>query len=152
MLANFVRVPIIVSARLLRNPDFEADAMLADARSKLLALFAFDAMPLGAAVFSSEIYATLQSATGVVAVDIDVFQLKGYQDLTATERKVRAIDTGALQPHIRIFPARPTPPIGLIDRFAKAGFDGAPPPVLAAEQAFIEAPASDLVLTSVEAL
>ncbi len=52
-----------------------------------------------------------------------------------------------LQPHIRIFPARPTPPAALIDRFARAGFEGAPPPVLAAEQAFIEAPATDIALT-----
>ena len=152
ILANFVRVPIVISARLLRDPAFEADAMLEDARSKLLARFAFDAMPLGAAVFASEIYAKLQSATGVLAVDIDVFHLKHYQDLTATERAVRAVDTGSLQPHIRIFPARPTPPLALIDRFARAGFEGPPPPVLAAEQAFIEDPAADLVLTAVEAL
>ena len=152
LLANFVRVPIVISARLLRDPAFEADAMLEDARSKLLARFAFDAMPLGAAVFASEIYARLQSAIGVVAVDIDVFHLKHYQDLTATERAVRAVGTGSLQPHVRIFPARPTPPLALIDRFARAGFEGPPPPVLAAEQAFIEDPAADLVLTAVEAL
>ncbi len=152
MLGNFVRVPIVISARLLRNPDFEADAMLDGARAKILALFAFDAMPLGAAVFSSEIYATLQSATGVVAADIDVFHLKNYSDLTAIERAIRAVDAGPLQPHIRIFPARPTPPLGLIDRFARAGFEGSPPPVLAAEQAFIEEPAADLILTAVEAL
>jgi len=151
-LANFVRVPIVIAARLLRDPAFEAEAMLEDARTKMLALFAFDAMPLGAAVFVSDIYATLQSARGVVAADIDVFQLKHFEDLTATERKVRAVDAGPLQPHIRIFPARPTPPAALIDRFAHAGFAGAPPPVLAAEQAFIEEPSADLVLTAVEAL
>jgi hypothetical protein len=151
-IANFVRVPIIVTARLLRDPAYEADAMIEDARAKLLALFAFDAMSLGAAVFASEIYATLQSANGVLAVDIDVFQLKHYQDLTATERAIRAVDAGPLQPHIRIFPARPTPPLALIERFARAGFEGAPPPVLAAEQAFIEEPAADLILTAVETL
>lgn len=151
-LANFVRVPIVISARLLRDPAHEADAMLDDARANLLALFAFDAMPLGAAVFASQIYATLQSATGVLAVDVDVFQLKHYQDLTATERAIRAVDAGPLQPHIRIFPARPAPALALIDRFARTGFEGAPPPVLAAEQAFIEEPAADLILTAVEAL
>jgi hypothetical protein len=151
-LANVVRVPIVVSARLLRNPDFEADAMLADARARLLAFFAFDAMPLGAAVFASDIYATLQEATGVLAVDVDVFQLKGFGDFTAAEQKIRAVDRRALQPHIRIFPARPTPPPAEIDRFAKSGFSGAPPPVLPAEQAFIAEPAADLVLTAVEAL
>jgi hypothetical protein len=152
-LANFVRVPIVIVARLLRNPAYEADAVLDDARAKMLALFAFDAMPLGAAIFASEIYSTLQSATGVLAADVDVFQLKHYQDLTAIERAIRAVDAGPLQPHIRIFPARPAPPLALIDRFARAGFAGAtPPPVLAAEQAYIEEPAADLVLTTVEAL
>ncbi len=151
-LANFVRVPVIVTARLLRDPAYEADAMIEDARAKLLAFFDFGAMPLGAAVFASEVYARLQSATGVLAVDIDVLQLKHYQDLTATERAIRAVDAEPLQPHIRIFQARPTPPPALIDRFARAGFEGSPPPVLAAEQAFIEEPAADIVLTAVEAL
>jgi hypothetical protein len=152
-LANFVRIPIVIVARLLRNPAYEAEAVLDDARAKMLALFAFDAMPLGAAVFASEIYARLQSATGVLAADVDVFQLKHYQDLTATERAIRAVDAGPLQPHIRIFPARPAPPLALIDRFARAGFAGAAPPaVLAAEQAYIAEPAADLVLTTVEAL
>lgn len=151
-LANFVRAPIVVSARVLRDPAYEADAVLQNARAKLLAFFDFNAMPLGQAIFSSEIYATLQSATGVLAVDVDVFQLKGYQDLTPIERAVRAVDAGPLQPHIRIFPARPTPPPGQIDRFARAGFDGPPPPVLAAEQAYIDEPAEDVVLTVVEAL
>ena len=63
-LANFVRVPIVISARLLRDPAYEADAMLDDARARMMALFAFDAMPLGAAVFASDIYATLQACDG----------------------------------------------------------------------------------------
>jgi hypothetical protein len=151
-LANFVRVPIVITARLLRDPAYEADSMVEDARARLLALFAFDAMPLGAAVFASDIYAALQSTTGIVAADIDVFQLKHFQDLTATERAIRAVDAGPLQPHIRIFPARPTPPPALIDRYARAGFEGDPPPVLAAEQAYIEDPAADLLLTAAEAL
>jgi hypothetical protein len=151
-LSNVVRVPIVVSAKLLRNPAFDADTMLADARAKLLAVFAFDKMPLGEAVFASDIYATLQSATGVIAADLDVFQLKHYPDLTAVERALRAVTAAPLQPHIRIFAARPTPPLAQIDRFSRAGFTGAPPPVLAAEQAYIENPTVDVVLTAVEAL
>ncbi|MFZ5673521.1 MAG: hypothetical protein ACOZAM_11220 [Pseudomonadota bacterium] len=151
-LANFVRVPIVVTARLLRDPAFEADAMLEDARARLLALFAFDAMPLGEAVFASQIYAVLQGAKGVAAVDLDIFQLKHYRDLSAVEQAARAVDPAPRQAHIRIFPARPTPPLALIDRYARAGFTGAPPPVLAAEQAFIEDPAADLDLIAVEAL
>jgi hypothetical protein len=151
-LANFVRVPIVITARLLRDPAFEADAMLEDARARLRAFFAFDAMPLGEAVFASQIYATLQSATGVLAVDIDMLQLKNYGDLSTIEQASRAVDLSPRQAHIRIFPARPAPPLALIDRYARAGFTGSPPPVLAAEQAFIEDPAADLILIAVEAL
>ncbi len=151
-LANFVRVPIVVKARLLRDPAFEADAMLEDARTRLLAFFAFDALPLGEAVFASQIYTVLQGARGVAAVDLDVLQLKHYEELSPVEQAARAVDLAPRQPHIRIFPARPTPPLALIDRYARAGFTGAPPPVLAAEQAFIEDPATDLNLTAVEVL
>ena len=151
-LANIVRVPIVVSAKLLRNPKFEADSVLAAAREKLLGLFAFDRVMPGEAVFASTVYAALQSAEGVLAVDVDVFNLKGYADLTATELAIRAVDGDSLQPHVRIYPARPTPPLGQIDRFARAGFEGSPPPVLAAEQVFIEMPESDVALNVVEAL
>ena len=72
--------------------------------------------------------------------------------MTATELAIRAVDGGPLQPHIRIYPARPTPPLAQIDRFARAGFEGLPPPVLAAELAFIETPETDIALTVVEAL
>ncbi|WP_347263678.1 hypothetical protein [Nitrobacter sp.] len=152
-LANLTRVPIVVSARLQRDPAFEAHHVLTTARAHLMALFAFETMGLGEAVFLSGIYAALQSAEGVAAVDIDVFQLKGYDDLTPMELAIRAVTAAPLQPHIRIFPARPTPPLAQIDRFARAGFDGPTPPfVLPAEQAFIEDPKTDIGLTVVEAL
>ncbi|MGD9535589.1 MAG: putative baseplate assembly protein [Alphaproteobacteria bacterium] len=153
-LANLVRVPIVVQARLRRDPAFEADAVLEAARGALLALFDFKAMPLGQAVHASSIYAALQGARGVVAVDLDVFHLKDFGDLSATELAVRATTAAPLQAHVRIFPARPTPDNpALIDRYAKAGFEGAePPPVLAAEQAYIAEPATDISLSVVEAL
>lgn len=73
--------------------------------------------------------------------------------MTPAEQKIRAVSSGPLQKHIRLFLARPLPtnPL-LIDRFARRGFDnGVVPPVLAAEQAFIEDP-RDVTLTAVEAL
>lgn len=152
-LGNLVRVPIVVSARILRDPAFEADSVLEAARAQLLSLFAFETMGLGEAAFLSGVFAALQGGRGVAAVDVDVFQLKGYASLTPAERSIRAVTAGPVQPHIRIFPARPTPPAAMIDRFARAGFDGpVPPPVLAAEQAFVETPATDIQLTVVEAL
>lgn len=104
-------------------------------------------------VHLSHVYAALQRAEGVAAVDVDEFQLKGYQAMTPAERKLRAIDAGPLQTHIRLFLARALPkdPL-LIDRFARRGFDnGVVPLVLAAEQAFVE-DRRDIVLSAVEAL
>ena len=152
MLANLVRVPIVVSAKILCDVKREKDEVLQAARKAVENLFGFDTMALGEAVFLSQIFAALQSAPGVVAVDVDLFQLKHHEALTAVERGMRAIDGNAVQPHIRIYPARPTPPPGQIDRYALAGLKGPLPPVLAAEQAYLEDAADDLVLTAVEAL
>jgi hypothetical protein len=111
-------------------------------------------VPLGRAAYASDIYAALQAATGVQAVDLDLFHLKDHSELNATERMVRAVTTDAVQAHIRIFSARPTPADpNLIDRYAKAEFEqGKTPPVLAAEQAYIEYPVADINLTVVEML
>ena len=109
-------------------------------------------MALGRAVHASDIYAVLQGALGVLAVDLDLFHLKGHADLSADERDVRAVTSALVQEHVRIFPARPTPADPTeIDRFARAGFEGPiPPPVLAAEQAYLEDLVADVDLTAVE--
>jgi hypothetical protein len=111
-------------------------------------------MPLGQAVHASDVYAALQGARGVRAVDVDLLHLKGHNTLTAAERALRAVTAAPVQDHIRIFEARPTPADpALIDRYARAGFVGpVPPPVLSAEQAYFENPAADVTLTIVEAL
>jgi hypothetical protein len=152
-LANLVRIPLVVGARLLRDPSFTADFAFTNATAALTEAFSFEAMALGAAVHASHVMAVLQSARGVAAVGLDLFQLKGFAALSAKEREVRAVTADPVQEHIRIFPARPTPSdTSLIDRYARAGFTASPPPVLAAEQAFIENPATDLDLVVVEAL
>jgi uncharacterized membrane protein len=154
LLANLNRVPLVIQVRVLRDPAFEADAVHEAARTALLGHFDFASMPLGRAVHQSDIYAAVQGAKGVVAADLELFHLKGHSDLTADERAVRAVTADAVQRHVRIFPARPTPgDPALIDRFAAAAFEGSvPPPVLPAEQAYIADPAVDLAVTLVEAL
>ncbi|HWT13950.1 MAG TPA: putative baseplate assembly protein [Allosphingosinicella sp.] len=152
-LANLVRVPVLVKAKLVVEPAFEADAVLDSARAALLGLFAFEAMPLGYAVHASSVYARLQGVEGVRAVDLDLFHFKGHAGLTAAERAIRSVVPAAVQPHIRVFPARPAPALADIDRFARAGFEGgSPPPVLAAEQVHIADPDHDIHLIAVESL
>jgi hypothetical protein len=152
-LANLVRVPIVVRAKIVADPALEADAVRESARAALRDLFAFETVPLGQAVHASTVYAALQEARGVIAADLDVFHLKGHADLTPVERAIRSVDAAPLQPHIRIFPARPAPALAQIDRYARAGFEGPlPPPVLAAEQAYVADPAEDIEITLVRAL
>jgi hypothetical protein len=154
LLANLARVPIVVRARIVADPAFDSDAVMQNAHAALNGLLSFETMPLGAAVHASHVYAALQMAKGVTAVGLDVFNLKGFGTLTAKETAVRAVTLEPVQSHIRIFPARPTPDdVSLIDRYARAAFDGSvPPPVLPAEQAFIEDPRTDVALVLVGAL
>jgi hypothetical protein len=153
-LANLMRVPIVVKARIVADPAFDPDQVLENAGAALQGLFAFGTMPVGAAVHASDIYAAAQSASGVRAVGLDIFHLKGFVTLTATERAIRAVTAAPVQQHIRIFPARPKPDDpAKIDKYVKAAFGGGKiPPVLPAEQAYIAQPATDLDLSIVEAL
>lgn len=153
-IANLNRVPLVVSAKAMRAPGRTADDVLAAARAAILDFFAFETMAPARAVHASQIMAVLQGADGVVAVDLDLFHLKGFAALTASELAARSVTSDAVQPHIRIYPARPTPDNpALIDRYARAAFEnGVAPDVLPAEQAFIEDPAADIAIVIVEAL
>ena len=154
MLSNMVRVPIVVSAKLLRDPAYEADALKAGAEAALTAAFAFAAVEMGRPVHLSHVFAVLQGVAGVRAVDVDLLHLKDHADLSADERAVRSVTAGPVQAHIRLYPARPRPDDpAKIDRYQRAAYlPGDPPAVLPAEQAFIAEPATDLTLNVVEAL
>jgi len=144
----------VIRARIVPDARLTLDAVLQNARQSLVDLFAFAQMPLGTAVHASHVYAALQMSQGASAVVLDTFNLKGFATLTAKEAAIRAVTKDPVQHHVRIFPARPTPDDPtLIDRYARAGFTGStPPPVLAAEQAFIEDPAVDIELLIVTGL
>ncbi|EPE96728.1 baseplate J/gp47 family protein [Rhizobium grahamii] len=152
-LASLTQVPLTVSARIVCDPRFERDGVMANAHAALMSAFRYDRMIPGMPVHLSHVYAALQQTKGVVACDVDLFHLKGYETMTPAEQKIRAVNSERLQKHIRLFLARPLPkdPL-LIDRFARRGFDnGVVPPVLPAELAFIEDP-RDVTLSAVEAL
>ena len=96
----------------------------------------------------SDLYAVIQAVAGVVFVDIDVLRFKGQDSWTADQRIVRGVSTAAVQAHLRIFAARlrPQPPMPP-DPIALACFGSDLPPILPAEQAYLEDPATDLGLT-----
>ncbi|MFV2054107.1 hypothetical protein [Aliiroseovarius sp. YM-037] len=154
MIANMVRVPIVLAAKLLRDPAHEADAVIAAARDAMTTAFAFEGVGIGRPVHLSDAFAVLQGVAGVQAVDIDLLHLKDHADLSGAERAVRSVTADPVQPHIRLYPARPTPDDATkIDRYqSDAYLPGPPPVVLPAEQAYIADPAFDLSLTVVEAL
>src|SRR5207244_13052578 len=107
----------------------------AAARSALLASLAFDALRLGEQLHLSDVYRTVQDVEGVVSVDVDVFQLKRPAD---RERPNTArLPDGSpdpLQPHLRVYPARPEP--------------SRPGAVLPAELAVVESPSQDVTLAA----
>ena len=154
LLANMVRVPIVLAARLLADPAHEAATVLAGAAAAIDRAFAFETLALGAAVHLSNVFAMLQTVPGVAAVAVDRLQLRDHDDLEPAERAVRSVTAAPVQVHIRLYPARPTPDDpSLIDRYQRAAFAPGPPPaVLPAEQAWIQEPAEDVQLSIVEAL
>jgi predicted phage baseplate assembly protein len=153
ILGNLWRVPVVVTARLLRNRAFETDAVEAAARAALLAFLSFDAQPLAHPLHLSQIVAALQGATGVAAVDVDLFRIKGSEGWTAAQIARRGATTDPVQPNIRIFDARPLMPLADLDPLSVAGLALDPDALaLPAEQAFVAAPATDIVLNVVEGL
>lgn len=150
-IANFIRVPVEIRAKIVVDPARVADDVHAAALKALLDHFAFAAMPLGHSIHASDIFAVLQGAPGVVAVDLDVFRCKGAEDWTAAQRALRGATATAQQRHVRIFDARPNMDGALAaDPMVAATFGPKAPTVIPAEQAFIERPDTDVTLTIVE--
>jgi predicted phage baseplate assembly protein len=124
LLANVVRLPIVVSALLAVSPDRVNEAVRAAARAALLDALSFEALGFAQPVHLSDLFAVLQAVPGVVAVDID--------DLDFKDPAVRASHGAGGPPpqaHLRLLPARPAGGV-----------------VLPAEQARIEDPDGDVDL------
>jgi len=150
ILGQVWRVPIVITARLLRDPAWEAEMVEANARTALARLFAFDAQPLGRAVHLSHVAAALQGAAGVAAADIDRFTVRGAGGWSAAALASRGMTSAPVQANIRIFAGRPL--TSALDPLTQAGLALDPAVrALPAEQAFVEAP-GDIALSIVEVL
>jgi hypothetical protein len=100
-------------------------------------------MCLAQPVNLSDLYAVLQGVPGVLSADIDVLMFKQPAGMTAAqfdaslaERGVARLPNGTPQPvqgHLRIFPARASPPPGAVVR--------------PAELAVVESPGQDITIT-----
>ena len=131
-LANFVPVPVAITATLRVQATHVASKVASAARSTLLGALSFGALRFGQPLALSEIYRVLQQVQGVDSVDIDLFQFK---DQTPAFLASRGATIFPLQRTLRIFAARPNP-------------DPLPPAVLPAELAFVETPSEDVQIVT----
>lgn len=141
-LDNYLPVAIEIAATVDVDDAYISSKVAAAARTALEAALSFETQPFGQPVHLSDIYAVLQNVSGVVAVDVDRLMFKqpammteaDFQDFLDQRAIVRKADGSVqpLQPHLRIYPARP-------DRSGS-------PWVRPAEQAQIEVPAEDVIL------
>ncbi|MFZ1428395.1 MAG: putative baseplate assembly protein [Geminicoccaceae bacterium] len=107
LMANALRVPVRVEAKLVVGADREHDVVLAAARAALLDGLSFERTELGHALDASRVIAALQGVAGVLGVDLDVLQFRDATTWTAVQLAARSATTRPDQPHLRIFDARP---------------------------------------------
>jgi hypothetical protein len=127
ILGNYVPVPIELRASIGADPARDPDTVLSAARRAALDALAFERVPLGRPLNLSDLYRVLQTATGVVWVDIDLLAYKRPEELDPPRRRREPLPSRLL-----FYPAVP------------AG--GTPPTVSGAEQAVLEVPEDDLQL------
>jgi hypothetical protein len=145
ILANYQSVPVRLQATINVDPNYVRKDVLAAARAAVLDELSFDTRRLGQPVHLSDIFRVLQENDGVVFVDIDVLMFKRPAGMTSdtayhtylTDRGVEFLPGGVarpVQPHLRIFPARPD-----AASFGK---------ILPAELAFVESAAQDVLVNA----
>ena len=150
LVGNLCRVPLTVRARLTVKPNFVRDDVLKTARTALSAHLGFDKVAFAVAIHRSEIYAVLQHVTGVLSVDLDTLHYKGYAGWTDAQLATRGATAAPLQPHVRLFAARPTTPKLLADDpiVASCLANLPTPDILPAEQAYIADERADIQLSA----
>jgi uncharacterized phage protein gp47/JayE len=130
---NYTPFPVLVSGTVQVDDSHVATPVLAAVRAAVLAWLDFDAVALGTPIHLSDLYRVIQDVPGVLFADITELQAK--QPADRDRPNVDRLPDGSpapLQPHVRIFPARPDP--------------ATPGVVLPAELATVEDPARDVVL------
>lgn len=137
---NYTRVFVELEAGIAVDPDHDEDAVIAAAHDAVVAALSFERLRLGQSLHLSDVYRILQDVDGVVFVDIDKFQFKAPSGFTFLQFLIFLFRRGAtlapVQPHLRVFSARPDPT--------------QPGHVLAAELAALDSPTQDVTIQSRE--
>jgi hypothetical protein len=140
---NYAKVFVEFHAGVGVDSAYDPDTVVAACREAALDALSFDKLRLGQAIHLSDLYRVLQDVPGVIFVDIDRLMYKKPAGMSVIgfliflyERRARFqgwFMPVPVQPHLRIFSARPSP--------AQPGV------VLPAELAWVESPSVDLVIT-----
>ena len=134
-LANYVSLPIRVSATLSVDAHYVRSEVLAAATAAVEDALSFDAVALGEEIHVSELYAVIQSVAGVTSATITELEPRDPAQRDRPNVDRLADGTPApLQPHVRVFAARPDP--------------AHPGAVLPAELATLADPSRDLVVAA----
>jgi len=130
MLDNYTPVPVRVDGSIIVDDRHLTAQVLAAARNALLDALSFDRRRFAEPVYLSDIVRVLQNVDGVVAVDLNILDLKNPDP---SFRKSHGLDDsrGQPQPRLLMLPAR------FSDAYGK---------VLSAELASVEIPAQDVTV------
>ncbi len=112
-IANFAPFPVVLRGSVRVDPRYVADEVGTTALAAALGALDFDAVELGTPIHLSDVYRILQDVPGVVAVDIDELQAKrpGDRGRPNVDLLPDGITPSQLQPHVRLYPARPDPAV-----------------------------------------
>jgi hypothetical protein len=112
-IADYTPFPVVLRGSITVDPRFVADEVVAGARAAALAALDFDAVALGTPIHLSDVYRVLQDVPGVVSVDVDELQPKRPADRNRPNVDLLpdGVTPSPLQPHVRVFPARPDPAV-----------------------------------------
>jgi uncharacterized phage protein gp47/JayE len=144
LVGNFQRVPIVLSAKVLVQPQYVADDVLTAVLAVLLESLSFDNLNLGQSIHLSVVYSVMQAVAGVEAVDITLLGFRQPDGMSAADfnvyldrRGVERLSDGSVAPvqdFLRIFSARPD--------------SSTPGLVQPAELAWVEAPGQDISIVT----
>jgi uncharacterized phage protein gp47/JayE len=145
VIGSAIRAPVSVAGTLFVNARFLREAVLEEVRQALLALLSPAQREPAAPVHLSDVQAAVQAVRGVDGIDVDVLRFRGQPGWTPAQRQARDLVSGALQPHLRLFPAR-LASSAANDPLVQGAFPDGPPRLLPAELAFAEE--ADIALTA----
>lgn len=145
LIGSAIRVPVAVAGTVFIGAAFLRESVLDAVRQALLALLSPAGRDLAAPVHLSDVQAAVQAVPGVDGIDVDALGFRGQQTWTLAQRRARDLVPGPLQPHLRLFPARPSSSTAN-DPVVAAAFPTGKPRILPAELALAED--GDIVLTA----